>query len=278
MIRLSNLGTRVLVAAIGIPLILVVCITGKIPFLLFALAIGLISFYEFSKMAAAKKHYINLYWGLISVAVIIINTYFRFIDFHILMLIIIPILLLMELMRNMNSAVANIGSTFIGIFYIGLFASAMVSLREFYDYSYFTYGQGGYLIISVFASIWLCDSGAYFIGSAIGTHKILPRISPQKSWEGAVAGFIFSILGMVAAQIFVLEFLTIVDAAVIGIIIGTLGQAGDFVESMIKRDVEVKDSSSIIPGHGGFFDRFDSLLFSSRNPVTNIGNQLCRFF
>ena len=263
MIRLSNLGTRVLVAVIGIPLIIAVCIIGKIPFLLFALAIGVVSFYEFSKMMSSKQHSVNLYWGFVSVAVLIINTYFRFIDFHTLMLIIIPLLLLIEMTRNKNSAVSNLGSTFIGIFYIGLFASSLVSLREFYDYSYFTYSQGGYLIISVFVSIWLCDSGAYFIGTALGTHKILPRVSPHKSWEGAVAGFIFSTIGMLAARFLVLDFLSTVDAAAIGIIIGTLGQAGDFVESMIKRDADVKDSSSILPGHGGIFDRFDSILFSA---------------
>ena len=263
MIRLSNLGTRVLVAIVGIPLIIAVCIIGKIPFLLFALAIGIISFFEFSKMMSSKQHSVNLYMGFISVAVLIINTYYRFIDFHTLMLIIIPVLLLIELKRNKNSAVSNLGSTFIGIFYIGLFASSLVSLREFYDNSYFTYGQGGYLIISIFVSIWLCDSAAYFIGTALGTHKILPRISPHKSWEGAVAGFVFSTIGMVAARYLVLDFLSIVDAAAIGVIIGTLGQAGDFIESMIKRDADVKDSSSILPGHGGIFDRFDSLLFSA---------------
>jgi phosphatidate cytidylyltransferase len=170
---------------------------------------------------------------------------------------------LFELSRNKESAVANIGATLTGIFYIGLFSASLVKLREYYADSYFFYDQGGYLIISLFATIWICDSAAYFIGSAFGKHKILTRISPKKSWEGGIAGFIFSVLAMVIAKILILDLLSIQDAVAIGIIIGTFGQAGDFVESMIKRDANVKDSSSLIPGHGGIFDRFDSLLFSA---------------
>jgi len=212
-------------------------------------------------MMAVKQHQVNLYIGSISVAALIINAYYRFIDFHTLLLIIIRYCCYLNYHITRIRQYPISAHLSIGIFYIGLFASSMVSLREFYNYSYFTYGQGGYLIISVFAAIWLCDSAAYFVGTAIGNHKILPRISPHKSWEGAIAGFIFAVIGMIAAQFLVLDFLSIFDTVAIGIIVGTLGQAGDFVESMIKRDVNVKDSSSIIPGHGGIFDRFDSLLF-----------------
>lgn len=263
MIRLSNLGTRVIVALIGIPLILAACIIGKIPFLIFAFGIGIISFAELSKMLEVKQHHLNRRIGELSVTAIIFNTYFQIIEFEKLALIIVAVLMLAELFRNRGSAVSNLGSTLIGIFYVGLFASSLIMLREFYNESFFTYDQGGYLIISVFVSIWLCDSAAYFVGTAIGTHKMLPRVSPNKSWEGAIAGFVFSVIGMLAARFLVLDFLTLTDAAAIGIIVGTFGQAGDFIESMIKRDANVKDSSSIIPGHGGIFDRFDSLIFSA---------------
>lgn len=262
MIRLSNLGTRVIVALFGIPLIVIVCVLGKWPFLIFTLFVGIVSFFEFSKMVTKKRHHTNKFIGSLSVAVLIFNAYFKFIDFQSLALIIVLLLLLLELSRNRESAVSNLGSTLIGIFYIGLFSASFIFIREFYNDSHFMYSHGGYLIISVFATIWLCDSAAYFIGSAIGTHKIFPRISPNKSWEGSIAGFVFSIIGMVAARYIILDFLSMTDAVAIGIIVGIFGQAGDFVESMLKRDVNVKDSSSIIPGHGGIFDRFDSLLFS----------------
>jgi phosphatidate cytidylyltransferase len=173
------------------------------------------------------------------------------------------VLLLLELFRNKESAVSNLGSTLLGIFYIGFFSAALVDIREFYNDSIFTYNQGGYLIIAILVSIWVCDSAAYFLGTALGKHKLMPRISPNKSWEGAIAGFIFSVLTMIAAKALFLEFLEWRDTIVIGIIVGILGQCGDLIESMIKRDSRVKDSSNIIPGHGGILDRFDSLLFTA---------------
>ena len=91
----------------------------------------------------------------------------------------------------------------------------------------------------------------------------MPRISPNKSWEGAIAGFIFSVITMIAAKALFLEFLEWRDTIAVGIIVGIAGQFGDLIESMIKRDSRVKDSSSIIPGHGGILDRFDSLLFTA---------------
>ncbi|MEW6701110.1 MAG: phosphatidate cytidylyltransferase, partial [Bacteroidota bacterium] len=160
-------------------------------------------------------------------------------------------------------ASANLGSTLLGIFYMGLFSAAIVDLREFYRDSIFTYNQGGYLIISILASIWICDSAAYFIGTAYGRHKLMPRVSPNKSWEGAIAGFVFAIIGMIAAREVLLEFMELHNAIVIGFIVGTFGQIGDLIESLLKRDAHVKDSSSLIPGHGGIFDRFDSLLFTA---------------
>ena len=101
------------------------------------------------------------------------------------------------------------------------------------------------------------------MGINFGRHKLFPRVSPKKSWEGAIFGFIFSVGAMILAKVLVLNSLSWTNVLIIGIIIGTIGQIGDLVESLLKRDSEVKDSSSIIPGHGGFFDRFDSLLFSA---------------
>ncbi|MDF1611134.1 phosphatidate cytidylyltransferase [Stygiobacter electus] len=261
--KLNNLTSRVIVALIGIPLIVALCLIGKIPFLIFVLFIGLISFNEYSSMLRSKNSFPNKLIGFLAVAVLIINEYKLIIDYHLLFTLIIIFLLLFELFRNKSSAINNIGSTLLGIFYIGIFSASIINLRQFYADSVFTYSQGGYLILSILISIWLCDSAAYFIGSAYGLHKLIPRISPKKSWEGAIAGFIFSVVGMVVSKSFMLEFLSLADAIIIGIIIGVFGQIGDLVESLIKRDTNVKDSSSIIPGHGGILDRFDSLLFTA---------------
>lgn len=261
--KLGNLTTRVIVGVIGIPLLIVLSLVGKVPFLIFVLAIGLVSYFEFTRMMRNKHGYTNKLIGYLSVAVLIINEYKPIIDYHSLLLLITILLLLFELFRNKDSAVANIGSTLLGIFYIGILSATIIDLREFYNDSAFTYPQGGYLIISILVSIWICDSAAYFIGSAFGKHKLFPRVSPNKSWEGAVAGFVFAIAGMIASHEFILDFMELKDVIVIGFIVGLFGQIGDLIESLLKRDSHVKDSSSIIPGHGGILDRFDSLLFTA---------------
>jgi len=263
MTKMSNLSTRVIVALFAIPFIIILSIVGKVPFLIFVFFIGVVSFFEFSNILKRRRFFPNQLIGGLSVFAIILNSYIKFIELEFLFLIIVALLLLIELFRNKDSAIANIGTTLIGIFYIGFFSSSLVKIREFYSETLFNYDQGGYLIISILAAIWICDSAAYFIGSAFGEHKIFPRISPNKSWEGSVAGFVFSILTMIVAKFILLDLLSMGNAIVIGVIIGLFGQAGDFVESMIKRDANVKDSSSLIPGHGGIFDRFDSLMFSA---------------
>jgi phosphatidate cytidylyltransferase len=141
-------------------------------------------------------------------------------------------------------------------------------VHKFFSTSFADEGQlqtitrwGGYTVISVFATIWICDTAAYFVGVSIGRHKLFESVSPKKSWEGAIAGFVFAELTMIAARALVLDYLSLGNALVLGAIVGIFGQVGDLVQSRFKRDSGVKDSSSIIPGHGGVYDRFDSLVF-----------------
>ena len=198
-------------------------------------------------------------------------------------LMIVVVSSIIELFRNKGSAILNLGTTFLGILYIPLFFGTFIGLRELFvpgdfpilrffpDQPAFmdpatvdaVYRWGGYTVISLFAMIWICDTAAFHAGTVIGKHKLFPRVSPNKSWEGAVFGFIFAIATAVAAKYLVLEYLTLLQAAVLGVIVGTAGQTGDLIESLMKRDAGVKDSSGLIPGHGGFFDRFDSLLLVS---------------
>ena len=196
-------------------------------------------------------------------------------------LVVIAVVSLVELFRNNGSPLLNLSTTIMGIFYISLFFGTFIGLREvfvpldfpmlryFPDESSFldpataalVYRWGGYTVISILATIWICDTAAFHAGTAWGRHKLFPRVSPNKSWEGAIFGFVFAILSAVTAKYLVLEYLTLQDSIVIGAIVGTFGQLGDLVESLLKRDAGVKDSSNLIPGHGGVFDRFDSLLF-----------------
>lgn len=260
---LGNTTVRILVSIVAIPAIVLLSYFGGVYFLSFVLIIAGISFYEYSVMTKVKGANVNINLGLIAIIFLVINQYrFFFSQYHFLIALFI-VLLIFELFRNNGSAIQNLGATLLGVFYLGIFGSTLIGIREFYPNIDGLYNQGGYLIISIFATIWICDSAAFFGGTALGKHKLFPRVSPKKSWEGAIFGFVFAILAMLLAKNLVLDFLSLKNALVIGFIVGTFGQLGDLAESLIKRDAEVKDSSKLIPGHGGIFDRFDSLLFSS---------------
>lgn len=203
--------------------------------------------------------------------------------FLILFLLFVPIMLLVELFRNKGSAILNVAVTVFGAAYVSLFFGALIGVRELYipeDFPVYLHFPvhgasvaddvratidrwGGLTVLAIFVSIWMCDSGAYFAGRAFGKHKLFERVSPKKTWEGAIAGFIFAVLAFVAARQIALPYMTVTNAVVCGAIVGIFGQLGDLAESLLKRDAGVKDSSSLIPGHGGVLDRFDSLMFVS---------------
>ncbi len=253
---MNNTLIRIIVSVLTIPLIIALAYLGGVYFLAFILMIGVVSFYEFSKLAENKKSFPLTMIGLLSIVVLIINSHFHFIQYYELFLIIIIMLVMIELFRNKGSAIINIGTTLLGIFYIGLCVSSIGEIRDFFTNN----ENGAFLIISILATIWICDSAAFFGGTALGKHKLFPRVSPNKSWEGAIFGFVFSIFAMLLARYLVLDFLSLKDVIIIGIIVGTIGQLGDLAESLLKRDAGVKDSSNLIPGHGGIFDRFDSFI------------------
>lgn len=201
----------------------------------------------------------------------------------ILLLIFVPWLTLRELFRNQGSALLNVASTLLGTFYVSFFFGCLVGLRELFTpadfpmHRFFSYAGvhapddilavvyrwGGLTLLVVLVSIWMCDSAAFFAGRAFGKHKLFERVSPKKTWEGAGAGFLAAVATFVLGQSFVIQYLSVGEAVVCGVIVGIFGQAGDLFESLLKRDAGVKDSSTLIPGHGGILDRFDSLMFVS---------------
>ncbi|MGE5805288.1 MAG: phosphatidate cytidylyltransferase [Ignavibacteria bacterium] len=260
---LSNNTQRVLVAAAAIPLILAASYAGGIYFMLLILIIAFASFFEFYSFTKNKGMMANIFFGLAGIAFLVINQKHYFFDFYSFTLLFIILLTGVELFRNKGSAIYNISTTFLGTFYLGLLAGALISIREFYPEIGELYLRGGYLIITILVSIWICDTAAFYGGSKFGKHKLFLRVSPNKTWEGAIFGFFFAVITAILAKILFLDFISVKTAFAIGIIVGTVGQIGDLVESLFKRDAGVKDSSGIIPGHGGVFDRFDSLLYTA---------------
>lgn len=118
------------------------------------------------------------------------------------------------------------------------------------------------IMIGLFVIIWASDAGAYIFGRMLGKHKLIPKISPNKTWEGAIGGTLFAILISTAFFSF-FDYFSILNIVAMTLVTVIAGTFGDLTESMIKRFFDVKDSGKIMPGHGGLFDRFDSLLFAA---------------
>lgn len=117
------------------------------------------------------------------------------------------------------------------------------------------------LPLSIFVFIWLSDTGAYCVGSLIGKHRLFERISPKKSWEGSIGGAVFSIASsFVFAHYY--DFLSVSQWAGLAAVVVVFGTWGDLTESLMKRQLGIKDSGNILPGHGGMLDRFDSALMA----------------
>lgn len=261
---MTNTTIRILVSIFAIPILLLIAYLGSWYFTLFILIISLLSFNEFNKLASSKSANVNISWGFFGISFIHLNALSKMYDnIFLIVSLWFLILVVIELFRNKGSAFINIGITLFGFLFFSISGFSLISIREFFTSINSDYNYGAYLIFSILATIWICDSAAFFGGTKLGKHKLFPRVSPNKSWEGAIFGFVASILSMILFHILFLDFISFYNSLVIGFIIGTVGQIGDLIESLLKRDAGIKDSSNIIPGHGGVFDRFDSLFFSS---------------
>ena len=173
-------------------------------------------------------------------------------------ILIIILIMLIELFSNNKNATLNIASTFAGILFVPVLLGTAIDLRQF------DLLMNTNLTFALTLSVWACDSSAFIFGTLFGKKKIMPSVSPKKSWVGSISGAITSLLILYVFhnQGLLGDYFSLKDAMVIGLISGVFGQFGDFTESLLKRDVGVKDSGTLLAGHGGVLDRFDSLIFA----------------
>jgi phosphatidate cytidylyltransferase len=165
--------------------------------------------------------------------------------------------------RGRDQAPVDFAVTVTGMVYLGWIGSYLIDLRQL--------PQGGWWLMLVLPIIWGGDTGAYSIGAVYGNHKMTPRLSPRKSWEGYFAGLFTSmVVGAFLAYAFsslgpqpLGGLITPLEGGFLGLVIGGLAPLGDLGESMFKRQGGLKDSSNIFPGHGGFFDRIDSWIWGA---------------
>ncbi len=250
-------------------LVVVVWFGGGAGFTALIIVFGVLAALEFYRMVAGVKPPPLTYFGLIWTAFFILSrnselqslleTRFNPDLLTPLLITSAIILSLISLLarRQKEGAFSSWVWTIAGILYIGWLLSHLVALRGLDD--------GRNWVLFVLFATWVSDTAAFFIGRRFGRHKLAPNISPGKTWEGAIGGLcgaiIVSILFFTPTP-FQLP-LTYRQAIPLGILISVLGQLGDLAESLLKRNLEVKDSGNLMPGHGGILDRIDSLLFAS---------------
>lgn len=278
---MNELTKRVLVALIGIPFAIGIFYYGGW-FLIISIAIiAAIGQWEFYNIAEKKSIHPYKFLSISSGVVFILffahlvhnqlnDKFEAYLLLFAPLIIVVLSILSIQIFTGKANTINNISVSIAGIVYVPMMFSTLIGIREFdkliynkmyYGIDKFSNGDFGYLLFIMFASVWICDSAAYFGGKSFGKHKLLERVSPKKTWEGAICGFIFSIIGFAVLSAWLIPQLATIHSIIIGAGIGILGQIGDLAESQLKRDAGVKDSSHILPGHGGILDRFDSILF-----------------
>ena len=278
---MSNLTKRILVAIITIPITIYV---SFMPYSLLGLTLifALVAVHEFYGLAKMKGFIPQTRIGLILTAFIVISFAHAEIlraafglGMHVevatLTLFFLPIVMIAgvlltmtaELFKGYPNPLAQVSVTLAGAVYVGFGLGGFYGIREVLAGPSGESIEGPIFLITLLASIWICDSAAFSVGRKWGKHKIAAKVSPHKSWEGGIAGFVAAIIVWLVARTYIsdIQGISLATALAMGIIVGVLGQIGDFAESMLKRDAGVKDSSTLIPGHGGVLDRIDSILF-----------------
>lgn len=261
----KSILTRVLVAALAVPLVLLLTFRpDTLPFKVAVLAVLIGTLLEVGQMAKGKPtallyfsgvYFLFLFWMPASGLRLLERTSLPSLLFLGLLLLFAEFLLWR---RPLVETVPATATTFFSAFYFGILGSYFLLLRRQPD--------GPWHLMVLFAATWAYDTGGYFAGSLWGRHKLAESVSPKKSWEGCIGGAALAI-----AALFLLWALAPVvrgayrpwDLVALGLLLSFFGQAGDLIESMIKRSFAAKDSGSLLPGHGGLFDRIDSLLFNA---------------
>ncbi|MDH7576724.1 MAG: phosphatidate cytidylyltransferase [Bacillota bacterium] len=249
---------RIISAILGIPILIYLAYEGKFLFLSGVILLSLMGLREFRRIMVRinlKSHPLLVYASGIFFPVLAFfahgqeNTFLT--GFTLLLLVHLVTLII----AFPQYSVSDLASSFFGGCYVSFLLSYLILIRKIEPFGF------AYLLF-VFIITWACDTGAYFSGRLWGRHPLWYNLSPQKTIEGSVGGLVSSIGAALLFQL-IHPLFSFFNALYLGLLIGTFVQVGDLVESAIKRLGRVKNSSELIPGHGGILDRFDSLLFSA---------------
>jgi phosphatidate cytidylyltransferase len=253
---------RILTAIVGIPFFLYMIHLGKMPFLVFVLGLSVLALYEYALILWTGGRGVQRCWTVLGGALIMLavaldgagrqaSPGIGLVDMALTLLVVVA--MISELLRKEHS-LDRAAVTVFGALFVGWTLGHLVLIRD-------RVPNGEAFTFLLFASVWATDTLAYFSGRAFGKRKLAKVISPKKTWEGALGGLLGAVGTMWLARKFFLPDLYGATAAVgLGLLVGTIGQMSDLSQSLIKRAAGAKDSSSLLPGHGGIFDRMDSFL------------------
>ena len=271
-----NKSSRLLVNLIGIPSLLAIIIAGdtinNLP--IFSVFISIVLFLgarEITTLSIGKGSKPIILLLSLFIAILQIDRHPSVswdIPIHLLIIGITLTAMIWEIFRNETKPLLNISILVFAFVWLGLMLGSLATLRNLE-------GIGFKVTLAIFLAVWICDTSAFFFGKKYGERKILPKVSPNKTWAGTLAGFISSITFMIILDQynFFNGIISTIDVVFIGIIAGVFGQLGDWAESLLKREAGLKDTSNLLRGHGGILDRFDSLMFAA--PLTLI---YCNYF
>lgn len=259
----AGIVPRVGVILVGVPCLFLITLRGGVFFLLLVAMIILLGLREFYILMKAKGYQPFEALGYFCALAMSVYAWRQGVAVPLILTGSLLVIMIRELFRpEMARSLGHMAVTVFGIMYVGWLGSHLIMLRNLPGNVGVDDGIGARLVFLAALLTWSTDTAAYLFGVAFGRHKLMPRISPKKTIEGAVGGLLgAALVGWICTRTFT-PFLTPLAGVLLGVSIGVVGQLGDLVESLIKRDAGIKDSAELIPGHGGVLDRFDSLLFT----------------
>lgn len=260
---ISNFKQRTLTGTLFVGVVSGAILLGAIPFFLLMFVINFLCLMEFYELVLPDKRWIEKYLGIIAGSIIYVMFALIFSAdlslawyYHI-----IPVFMAMfiiKLFEKTHNEFSTLAFQVLGLVYITL---PLVMLSKTGYLNSFSYSAG--LPMGVFILIWTSDTGAYLAGRSFGKTKLFERVSPKKTWEGSVGGLLLSLLvAYVISQFDLFDTVNAIDWFIIACIIVVFGTFGDLFESLLKRNLHIKDSGNMLPGHGGVLDRFDALFIS----------------
>ena len=272
----ANKSSRTMVNLLGIPSLLAIIYAGdtfsNLPiFSVFVIAVLFLGAREIISLSKGKGGKPAILLLLFLLAVLQIDRHPAInwdIPIHLLIVGLTLTAMLLEIFRKEERPLLNISVLVFAFVWLGLMLGSLSELRNLPDI-------GFKVTLALFLSVWICDTSAFFFGKKFGKRKILPDVSPNKTWLGTIAGLISSVvfIGILYQFNYFDDLISTVDVIAFGIIAGGLGQLGDWAESLLKREAGLKDTGDSLRGHGGILDRFDSLTFAA--PLTLI---YCNYF